>query len=139
MAEVKGYSMPDELFYHKEHMWVKMEGDIAVVGINEFSTKLAGEISYIEMPEEGDEVEQDQVIGTIETGKWMGKIFAPLNGEITEINEDAEDEPEMINESPYQKGWLFKMNVSDPSQVETLMKGDDAVKWLESEIEKHDK
>lgn len=137
MADVKGYSMPDDLFYHKEHMWVKIEDGSATVGIDDFSTKLAGEISFIELPEEGEEVNQDQVIGTIETGKWMGKIFAPLSGEITEINEDAEDDPEVINEDPYNDGWLFKMTVADPGQADSLMQGEAAVKWLESEIAEH--
>ncbi len=138
MAEVKGYKLPDDLYYHKEHMWVKLEGDIATVGLTDFSQKLAGEMSFIEMPEEGSEVTKDEVVGSYETGKWMGKIFAPLSGEIIEINEEVDDDPSLINEDPYGKGWIFKIKLSNPSEVDELMKGEDAVKWLEQEIEKHE-
>ena len=139
MADVQGYKMPEELFYHKEHMWVKVDGDTAVVGINDFSQKLAGEISYIELPGEGDEVSKDQVVGTVETGKWMGKIFAPVSGEVVAINEDVEDEPEKVNESPYDDGWLFKVKMGDSGELDALMKGESAVEWLKTEIEKHAK
>lgn len=138
MAEVKGYKLPDDLYYHKEHMWVKLEGDIATVGLTDFSQKLAGEMSFIEMPEEGSKVTKDEVVGSYETGKWMGKIFAPLSGEIIEINEEVDDDPSLINEDPYGKGWIFKIKLSNPSEVDELMKGEDAVKWLEQEIEKHE-
>ena len=139
MAELQGYLVPDELYYHKEHMWVRIEGDTATVGITDFSQKLAGEISFIELPSEGDEVAKEQIIGTIETGKWMGKIYAPISGEITEINEDVDDEPEKVNESPYEDGWLFKMNLSDSSELDSLMKGEAVLDWLKGEIEKHAK
>jgi len=139
MAKLGEYDVPDELYYHKEHMWVRVEGDEAVVGLNDFSQKLAGEISYMEMPEEGDEVKQDEAVGSYETGKWLGKLYAPVSGEITAMNEEAEDEPTLVNKDPYGKGWLFKIKMSDSSQVKSLMQGEDALRWLREEIAKHPK
>ena len=139
MAKLGEYDVPDELYYHKEHMWVRVEGDEAVVGLNDFSQKLAGEISYMEMPEEGDEVKQDEAVGSYETGKWLGKLYAPVSGEITAMNEEVEDEPTLVNKDPYGEGWLFKIKMSDSSQVKSLMQGEDALKWLREEIAKHPK
>lgn len=139
MAKLGEYDVPDGLYYHKEHMWVRVEGDEAVVGLNDFSQKLAGEISYMEMPEEGDEVKQDEAVGSYETGKWLGKLYAPVSGEITAMNEEAEDEPTLVNKDPYGEGWLFKIKMSDSSQVKSLMQGEDALKWLREEIAKHPK
>lgn len=139
MAKVEEYDMPDELYYHKEFMWVRAEGEEAVVGLNDFSQKLAGEISYIEMPEEGDEVKQDEAIGSYETGKWLGKLYAPVSGEITAMNEEVEDEPTLVNKDPYGEGWLFKIKMGDPAQLDNLMKGEEAIEWLKGEIAKHAK
>jgi len=139
MAKVEEYEMPDELYYHKEHMWAKVEGNKVKVGLNDFSQKLAGEISYIEMPEEGDEVEQDEVVGSYETGKWLGKLYAPLSGKIISINEEAEDDPTLVNKDPYGEGWLFEMEMSDPAELDNLMKGEKAISWLKEEIKKHAK
>ena len=137
MAEYEGYLIPDELYFHKEHMWVKVEGDTAVVGMDDFSQKLAGELSFIELPMEGDEVSKDEAVGSYETGKWMGKIFAPVSGEVVEVNEELEDDPSIVNQDPYGKGWMFKLKMSDPSEVDTLMKGDAVIPWLKEEIEKN--
>ncbi len=135
--DVKGYDHREDLLYHPEFCWVKPEDDdIVSVGLNDFYCKLAGEISYVDMPEEGDEITKDERIGTVETGKWVGKLIAPVSGEIVEINEDVEDDPATINEKPYDT-WLFKVKLSDKSQLDELMKGDEAVKWLEKEIEEH--
>ncbi|MCD6594196.1 glycine cleavage system protein H [bacterium] len=135
--DVKGYDHREDLLYHKEFCWVKTESDDTVtIGLNDFYCKLAGEISYVDMPDEEEEISKDERIGTVETGKWVGKLIAPLSGEITEINEIIEDDPAQINEKPYDT-WLFKMKLSNPSELDELMKGDDAVKWLEQEIKEH--
>lgn len=136
MVDVEGYTLPDDLYYHKEHMWVKLEGDSCVVGVNDFAQKLAGEISYIELPVEG-EVKQDEEVGTIETGKWVGKLFAPLSGEITGVNESLEDDPTLVNKDPYEEGWIYKMTVKDQGDLGNLLKGDKAVEWLKKEIKEH--
>jgi len=137
MANVEGYDVPDDLYYHKEHVWVRVEGEEATVGLTDFTQKLAGEISYIEMPEEGDEIKQDDVVGTIETGKWLGKLYAPLSGEVIAVNEDVDDDPTIINSDPYGKGWVFKMKIKDPSELSNLMKGEASHGWLREEIKKN--
>lgn len=137
MAVVKTYDLPDELYHHKEHMWLRAEGDVAVVGLNDFAQKLAGEIQFVELPDEDEDVSADDVVGTVETGKWVGKLYAPVSGTVSEVNEAVDDDPSLINSDPYGEGWLFKITMSDPGQLEDLMRGEAAVTWLESEIAKH--
>lgn len=139
MANVEGYELPDELYYHREHMWARVENGDVVVGITDFAQKLAGDISFVDMPEEGDEVEQDERVGTIETGKWLGKLYAPVSGEVTARNEAVEDDPTVINRDPYGEGWIFKIEMSAPEELENLLHGEAAVEWLKGEIEKHAK
>jgi glycine cleavage system H protein len=139
MAEIEGYNLPDELYYHKEHMWVKKEGDVVRVGLNDFSQKLAGELSFIELPESESEAEADEVVGSYETGKWMGKIYSPVEGEILEVNEELEDDPTLINSDPYGGGWIFTMKPTDMDSVDGLMHGDAVVDFIKSEAEKHAK
>jgi glycine cleavage system H protein len=139
MTKIENYDLPEELYYHQEHMWAKVEGDKVKVGLSDFSQKLAGEISYIEMPEEGVQVNQGKVVGIYETGKWLGKIYAPVSGEVISINEDAEDDPTLINKDPYGAGWIFEMKMSDSAELANLMKGEKAVEWLKGEITKHAK
>jgi glycine cleavage system H protein len=139
MADVEGYSLPDELHHHKEHMWVRVEGDVVVVGLNDFAQSLAGEVCFVELPEEGDEVSKDEVVGTVETGKWLGKLYAPVSGTIEETNTELEDEASLVNSDPYGSGWMFRIRMQDSSEVEELMQGDAAVAWLKEEIAKHAK
>lgn len=129
--------MPDDLYYHKEFMWVKVEGKVAKVGLIDFAQKLAGEISYVEMPFEGDAVSQDAEVGTVETGKWVGKIYAPISGAVKGTNEKLYDDPTLINKDPYGEGWVFKIEMSDSSELDNLMQGDAAAEWLKTEIAKH--
>jgi len=139
MAEIEGYNLPDELFYHKEHMWVRKEGDVIRVGLNDFSQKLSGELSFIELPETSSEAQADEVIGSYETGKWMGKIYSPVAGEIVETNSELEDNPTLINSDPYEAGWIFTMKPADSAEVDALMHGEAAATWLKTEIAKHAK
>lgn len=137
MADIKGYNVPEDLYYHKEHMWVKVDGDIAIVGLDDFSQKLAGEISYVDLPSEGDSVNKDEAVGSYETGKWMGKFFAPVSGELIEKNADVEDDPSLINSDPYGKGWIFKIKMSNKDELNSLMKFPEVETWLNGEIAKH--
>jgi len=139
MADVQGYDLPYDLYYHKEFMWVRVEGDKATVGVTDFYVKLAGEISYIEPPGVGDDISMDDVIGTVETGKWIGKIYAPLTGIVESINEAIDDQPSLPNQEPYGNGWLFTMTISDPSELSKLFQGQSAVDWQLEQIAKHSK
>lgn len=137
MAELQGYQLPDELYYHKEHMWVKIEGEKATVGVTDFYVKLAGEISYVELPSMGDDITMDDVVGTVETGKWIGKIYAPLSGCIDSINEAIDEQPSLPNSDPYGAGWLFTMTLSNPSEIMQLYHGASALDWQQEQIAKH--
>ncbi len=139
MARIEDYELPDDLYYHKEHFWVRVEDKKAVVGFTDFAQKMAGEISFVELPEVDQDVQKDEVIGSIETGKWLGKIYAPLSGTITRVNEELEDEPTLINEDPYGRGWLFEMEITNPDELKELYKGEKAVEWLKEEIKKYKK
>ena len=138
MREIEGYLMPEDLYYHKEHMWVRVENGKAIVGLTDFNQKAAGELSFIELPMEGDEVSKDEVVGSFETGKWLGKIYAPVSGTVTKVNEELEDDPSIVNKDPYGEGWLFEIEMSNPDELKDLMKGDsdEVVEWLKKEIEK---
>ena len=136
--QVDKYSFPDDLYYHKEHFWAKVEGDVVVVGLTDFTQQLAGTIKRVVTLEEEDEVEQDKPIGTISSGKLTGKFYAPVSGEISEVNEDVEDEPGTINEDPYGEGWVVKIEPSDlDAELGKLMKtGPEFEAWMKGEIAK---
>ncbi len=137
--KIDEYDMPDELYYHAEHTWVKREGDIATIGLNDFAQNMAGIIKRVATLEEGDEIQKDKPCGTISSGKWTGKLYAPVSGEIVEVNEDIEDEPKLINDSPYEEGWIFKVKLSDPSELDSLIHKAAVEEWLKGEIAKHKK
>ncbi len=132
--KIEGYEHREDLYYHKEFCWVRNLGNNTVeIGLTEFYTKLAGEISYIDMPQKGDDIEKDQRIGTVETGKWIGKLVSPVSGEVMAVNDKIEDEPESVNAKPYET-WMLKVKLSNPDEIKELMFGDAAIDWLKGEI-----
>ena len=135
MADIKGYNMPDELYYHKDHSWARVEGTRVTVGMNDFFQQEAGDVVFIDLPEEEDEVEQGEVCGKIQSRKWIGKLVAPVSGEILEINEALEDDSSLINTDPYGEGWILVMEASDLEEdLGNLMQGETLVSFIESEI-----
>lgn len=135
--EIEGYLFPDDLYYHKEHFWTKVEGNIVIMGTNDFAQKLAGQIVYVELPSVGRTVEQGKPCGSMESGKWVGRIYATVSGKVETINQELEDSPELINESPYEKGWICKINPSNlQEELKNLMKGDGVAEFIRSEIER---
>jgi len=134
--EIEGYNFPDDLYYDKNHFWAKVEGGVVTMGTTHFTAKLAGEITYIDLPEEGDEVTQGKPFGSIESGKWVGRVYAVVSGEVTGINEDLEDEPEAVNSDPY-SAWICKIEASDLDQeLENLMKASELGPFIRSELER---
>jgi len=126
MAEIKGYNMPDELYYHEEHSWARVDGNKVTVGMTDFFQKEAGDIVFVDLPEEEDEVEQGEVCGKIQSRKWIGKLVAPVSGEIAEINEDLEEDCSLINTDPYGKGWILVIEASNlDEELGNLMHGVD--------------
>ena len=133
--EIEGYVFPDDLYYHKEHFWAKVEGDSVIMGTNDFAQKLAGQIVYVELPSPGRALEQGKPCGSLESGKWVGRIYAPLSGKVESSNQELEDTPELINESPYEKGWICKITPSNlQEELKNLMKGDSIAEFIKSEI-----
>lgn len=119
-------NFPDELKYTKEHEWIRDNGDGSVtVGITDFAQGELGDIVFVELEPEGSEFDQDEVFGTVEAVKTVSELFAPVSGEITEINELLEDDPELVNTDPYGKGWMVKMKMSDKSEFDSLMSASD--------------
>jgi len=137
MADIKGYNMPDGLYYHKENSWARVEGTKVTVGMTDLFQKEAGDIVFVDLPDEGDEVSQGEVCGKIQSRKWIGKLVSPVSGEILETNEDLEDDTGLINQDPYGKGWILKIEASDlESELGNLMQGDALVAFVEAEIKK---
>ena len=137
MADIKGYNMPDELYYHKDHAWARVDGSTVTVGMNDFFQKEAGDIVFIDLPEEEDEVSQGETCGKIQSRKWIGKLVAPISGEIVEINEDLEDDTSLINSDPYGEGWILVIEAENlDEELDSLMQGEDLVGFLEAEIQR---
>lgn len=136
--EIEGYVFPEDLKYEKNHFWAKIEGDLVVTGASEFISKQAGDITFVDLPEDDDELTVGKPYGSIESGKWVGRIYAVISGEVAEINEDLEDEPEMINEDPYGKGWICKIRPSNlEADMAALMDADDSFRgFIKEEIDK---
>lgn len=117
-------STPANLKYTKDHEWVRVEGDTAVVGITDFAQSELGDIVYVEVETEGETLDQHEVFGTVEAVKTVSDLFLPVSGEITEFNTNLEANPELVNSDPYGEGWIIKIKFSDPSQLEDLLDAD---------------
>src|SRR5688572_17425131 len=114
-------SYPDDLRYHPEHDWARVDGDQATFGITWFAQDALGEVVFYEPPEVGTEVKKDQTYAEVESVKAVSDVYAPLSGEVTEVNQDLSEGPEKINQDPYGEGWMVKVKLSDPSEADGLM------------------
>jgi glycine cleavage system H protein len=140
--QIDVYNFPDDLYYEKNHFWAKVDtnGNV-ILGATDFFQKLAGEIVFIELPMKGAKVTQGQSFSSLESGKWVGKIFAPVSGEIIEVNSELEDSPELINQSCYGDGWIAKIKPSNlDAELANLYKtGPEFESFIKEEIQKHKK
>ncbi|MCA1319715.1 glycine cleavage system protein GcvH [Bacillus tianshenii] len=112
---------PKELRYSEEHEWVKVEGEKVRVGITDFAQSELGDIVFVELPEVGDEISADEPFGSVESVKTVSELYAPISGKVVEVNEDLNDSPEFVNESPYEKAWMIVVEPTDASEVDQLM------------------
>ena len=112
---------PADLKYTKDHEWVRIDGNEAVVGITDYAQKQLGDVVFVELPEVGRKVGQGEVFGTIESVKAVSEVYAPASGEILAVNTDLADRPETINQDPYGKGWILKFRLADPAEIASLM------------------
>jgi glycine cleavage system H protein len=123
---------PEELKYSKEHVWVRVEGDSAVIGITDFAQEELGAISGVELPDEGDEVEQDDSVGSIEARKTVADIYAPFSGIVLTVNQEVLDNPTLLNDDPYDGGWLVEVTLNDREELKGLMTADDYADYVEN-------
>ena len=114
-------NIPSELKYTKDHEWIKIEGDVAIVGITDFAQGELGDIVYVEVETLDETLEREEVFGTVEAVKTVSDLFQPLSGEIIAFNESLEDEPEKVNSDPYGEGWMIKIRISEPAEIEDLL------------------
>lgn len=123
---------PEELKYSKEHIWIRVEHDTAVIGITDFAQEELGAISGVELPEEGDEVEQDDSLGSVEARKTVAEVYAPFSGTIHAVNHEVVDNPGLLNDDPYDSGWLVEVSLDDVEELKGLMSADDYADYVEN-------
>lgn len=114
-------SLPEDLLYSEEHEWIKKEGDQVRIGITDFAQSELGDIVFVELPEVGDEIEADEPFGSVESVKTVSELYAPLSGKVVEVNEDLEDSPELVNESPYENAWMVVVEPADTGEFDDLL------------------
>ena len=123
---------PDELKYSREHVWVRVEGDRAVVGITDYAQDELGLVASVELPEAGDEVEQEDSMGSIEARKTVAELYAPFSGTVLEVNHELLDNPSLVNDDPYDGGWLLEISLDDAEELKGLMSADDYLDYVEN-------
>jgi glycine cleavage system H protein len=125
--------IPEDLKYHKEHTWVKVTGKKAIIGITDYAQEQLGDIVYIDLPEVDSEVEANTEFAEIESTKATSSVISPVSGVVIEVNEDLAESPETINEDPYGKGWIAKVEITDASELDELMDASDYARFIEEE------
>jgi glycine cleavage system H protein len=121
---------PEELKYSKEHIWVRVEGEKAVIGITDYAQHELGIISTVELPAVGDELEQDDSFGSMEARKTLAELYAPVSGTVLEVNGELEDSPDFLNDDPYDSGWLVIVEIADAEELNSLMSADDYMEYV---------
>lgn len=126
-------SVPKELKYSKEHEWVRVEGSSAYIGITAFAQSELGDIVFVELPEVGTEITREESFGSVESVKTVSEIYAPVSGKVIEVNEALVDAPELVNQSPYEKAWMVKVEMSDPSELDALLSAEQYEEEIKTE------
>ena len=122
---------PEDLKYTREHEWVSIEGAVATIGITDHAQEQLGDVVFVELPTVGDRVEKADAFGVVESTKAVSDVYAPLSGEVAEVNDDLPDNPELINEDPYGDGWMVKIALGDKADLDELMTADEYRKFIE--------
>jgi len=125
-------NIPSNLKYSKDHEWIKVNGDKAIIGITDFAQRELGDIVYVEIESVGEELEEQSVFGTVEAVKTVSDLLMPLNGEVLEFNKSLEDTPESVNEDPYESGWMIKIKIQNPDQLNELLNADQYKSLIEA-------
>ena len=136
--DIQGYNIPEDLYFDEDHFWIRLEGQELIMGMSDFAQKLAGEIVYVQLPDDGKKLKKGKKFAKVESGKWLGKIKAPVNGILSGVNEALETDPGLINQDPYGDGWMYRIKTDELSTLEELIHGADTIeKWVLAEIEKY--
>lgn len=114
-------SLPQDLKYSEDHEWIKVEGNTVTIGITDFAQSELGDIVFVELPEEGDDISTGDSFGSVESVKTVSELYAPVSGSIVAVNEELEDSPELVNENPYEDAWMLKVELSDESELDNLL------------------
>lgn len=123
--------LPEDLKYTREHEWLAIEEKVATVGITDHAQEQLGEVVFVELPAAGDKAEKGEPFGVVESTKAVSDIYAPVSGEVTEVNDDLPDSPELVNEDPYGDGWMVKITIGDEAELEELMTADEYREYVE--------
>ena len=137
--KIEEYEFPDDLYYTDRHFWVRDDGDILTLGTTDYAQKVAGEFIYVEVPEEDTKITKGKPFASLESGKWVGRIYAPLNGVVTEGNEEVDDDAILLNSSPYGDGWICKIKPDNKDDINDLFRTSDEkfITWMKEEITKN--
>jgi len=127
--------LPEELLYSKEHLWIRVEGERAIIGITDYAQEILGAISALELPDVGDELEQDDSFGTVEARKTVAELYAPVSGLVVEVNTEIVESPEIVNDDPYDSGWLLVIEMSDAEELKLLMSADDYLVQVSEDVD----
>jgi glycine cleavage system H protein len=114
-------NVPENLHYSKDHEWVRVDGDVAIIGITDYAQNSLGDVVYVELPKTGDDFSANESFGSVESVKAVSEIFTPVTGEVLEINQALTDEPETVNSDPYGDGWMIRLRMSNPGEVDSLL------------------
>ncbi len=121
---------PEDLRYTKEHEWARIDGKVATIGVTAFAVEQLGDVTMVELPEEGDTISKDDVFGTVESVKAVSDLFAPVSGKVLKINSPLNDTPEYVNEAPYEEGWMIQVEMSDEAELEGTMSAEQYQKFI---------
>ena len=133
--QIQNYDYPDGLYYDQNHFWARLEGDLVVLGATDLTQQMAGEVTYVEGAPLGEELRQGQAFGSLESGKWVGRLYAPVSGKVAAINSELDDRPELINQDCYGAGWIIKIQPGAlDEELPNLMQGRAYQEWVEAQL-----
>jgi len=128
-------NIPDDLHYSKDHEWVRVDGNVAIVGITDFAQNSLGDVVYVELPKVGDDFAANESFGSVESVKAVSEVFSPISGAVKGINESLADEPEKVNQDPYGDGWMIRVEMSNPGEVDSMLTAAEYEDFTKSETE----
>ncbi len=128
-------NVPEDLHYSKDHEWLRVEGDVAVIGITDYAQNSLGDVVYVELPKAGEEFAVNESFGSVESVKAVSEVFTPVSGTVTQVNDALADEPEKVNEDPYGQGWMIRLRMSKPGEVDSLLTAAEYEDFTKAETE----